>query len=59
MSAVINTEKLDQHTGVQMRTLPGVARQVATIECGVGVVTRRAMEAQVMQAWSLRVTHFS
>ena len=45
MSAVINTEKLDQHNGVQMRTLPGVARQVATIECGAGVVTRRAMEA--------------
>lgn len=45
LSAVINTEKLDQHTGVQMRTLPGVTRQVATIECGAGVVTRRAMEA--------------
>ena len=45
MSVVINTEKLDRHTGVQMRTLPGVARQVATIECGAGVVTRRAMEA--------------
>ena len=45
LSAVINTEKLDQHTGVQMRTLHGVARQVATIECGAGVVTRRAMEA--------------
>ena len=45
LSAVINTEKLDRHTGVQMRTLPGVARQVATIECGAGVVTRRAMEA--------------
>ncbi|HEY0563095.1 MAG TPA: DUF3683 domain-containing protein [Methylophilus sp.] len=45
LSAVINTEKLDQHTGVQMRSLPGVARQVATIECGAGVVTRRAMEA--------------
>jgi len=45
MSAVINTEKLDQHSGVQMRTLPGVPRQVAIIECGAGVVTRRAMEA--------------
>ena len=45
LSAVINTEKLDKHTGVQMRSLPGVARQVATIECGAGVVTRRAMEA--------------
>ena len=45
LSAVINTEKLDQHTGVQMRTMPGVAHQVPTIECGAGVVTRRAMEA--------------
>jgi len=45
LSAVINTEKLDQHTGVQMRTLPGVSQQVPTIECGAGVVTRRAMEA--------------
>ncbi|MES2502330.1 MAG: DUF3683 domain-containing protein [Pseudomonadota bacterium] len=45
LSVVINTEKLDRHTGVQMRTLPGVTRQVATIECGAGVVTRRAMEA--------------
>ncbi len=45
LSVVINTEKLDRHTGVQMRTLPGVSRQVATIECGAGVVTRRAMEA--------------
>ncbi len=45
LSVVINTEKLDQHTGVQMRTLPGVTRQVATIQCGAGVVTRRAMEA--------------
>ena len=45
LSCVINTEKLDRHSGVQMRTLPGVARQVATIECGAGVVTRRAMEA--------------
>ncbi len=45
LSAVINIEKLDQHTGVQMHTLPGVSRQVATIECGAGVVTRRAMDA--------------
>ena len=45
LSVVINTEKLDIHSGVQMRTLPGVTRQVATIECGAGLVTRRAMEA--------------
>jgi FAD/FMN-containing dehydrogenase/succinate dehydrogenase/fumarate reductase-like Fe-S protein len=45
LSVVINTEKLDQHTGVKMSTLPGVVGQVATIACGAGVVTRRAMEA--------------
>lgn len=45
LSAVINTEKLDKHSGVKMRSLPGVARQVPVIECGAGVVTRRAMDA--------------
>ncbi|MCF8158909.1 MAG: DUF3683 domain-containing protein [Burkholderiaceae bacterium] len=45
LSAVINTEKLDAISRVEMRTLPGVARQVPTLHCGAGVVTRRAMEA--------------
>ncbi len=45
LSAVINTEKLDKHSGVKMRSLPGVVRQVPVIECGAGVVTRRAMDA--------------
>jgi len=45
LSAVINTEKLDSLSQVEMRTLPGVGRQVPTIHCGAGVVTRRAMEA--------------
>ena len=45
LSAVINTEKLDTLGRVEMRTLPGVSRQVPTIRCGAGVVTRRAMEA--------------
>lgn len=45
LSAVINTEKLDTLGRVEMRTLPGVSRQVPTIHCGAGVVTRRAMEA--------------
>ena len=44
-SAVINTEKLDTLGRVEMSTLPGVGRQVATIHCGAGVVTKRAMEA--------------
>ena len=45
LSAVINTEKLDTISRVEMRTLPGVNRQVPTLHCGAGVVTRRAMEA--------------
>ncbi|MCB5207783.1 DUF3683 domain-containing protein [Methylovorus mays] len=45
LSAVINTEKLDTLGAVEMRTLPGVGRQVPTIHCGAGVVTRRVMEA--------------
>lgn len=45
LSAVINTEKLDTIGRVEMRTLPGVNRQVPTLHCGAGVVTRRAMEA--------------
>jgi FAD/FMN-containing dehydrogenase/Fe-S oxidoreductase len=45
LSAVINTEKLDTLGRVEMVTLPGVGRQVATIRCGAGVVTRRVMEA--------------
>ena len=45
MSAVINTEKLDRHNGVEMTNLPGVAEAVPTIRCGAGVVTRRVMEA--------------
>ena len=44
-SAVINTEKLDRHGGVERMQLPGVEGEVATINCGAGVVTRRVMEA--------------
>ena len=44
MSAVINTEKLDRHNGVELVSLPGVAEVVPTIRCGAGVVTRRVME---------------
>ena len=44
-SAVINTEKLDALGEVERITLPGMSRPVATIRCGAGVVTKRAMEA--------------
>ncbi len=45
LSAVVNTEKLDGLGEVEWQELPGVARQVPTIRCGAGVVTRRVMEA--------------
>ena len=45
LSAVINTEKLDRVGAIERIALPGVAHPVATIDCGAGAVTRRAMEA--------------
>ena len=45
MSAVINTEKLDLHMGVQMADLPGLEGKHPVIHCGAGVVTRRVEEA--------------
>jgi FAD/FMN-containing dehydrogenase/Fe-S oxidoreductase len=45
LAAVINTEKLEQLSGIEMLRLPGVAKEVATILCGAGVVTRRVMDA--------------
>ncbi len=43
-SVVINTEKLLQMGAVTPRSLPGVGQEVATIQVGVGVVTRRVSE---------------
>ncbi|MGV8894048.1 MAG: DUF3683 domain-containing protein [Burkholderiaceae bacterium] len=45
MSAVINTEKLEQLGAVEMRTLPGVDREYATVYSGAGVVTKRVSDA--------------
>ena len=44
MSAVINTEKLDRHHGVQYVPLPGLEGKHPVIHCGAGVVTRRVEE---------------
>ncbi|MFZ2988588.1 DUF3683 domain-containing protein [Ideonella sp.] len=44
-SAVINTEKLEQMTEVELVTLPGVAHPVATVWTGAGVVTQRVADA--------------
>jgi FAD/FMN-containing dehydrogenase/Fe-S oxidoreductase len=45
LSAVINTEKLEQLGAVEMTDLPGVDRQYATIYSGAGVVTKRVSDA--------------
>ena len=44
-SAVINTEKLENLSGVEQRPLPGLSDPVATIHAGAGVVTERVAEA--------------
>lgn len=44
-SAVINTEKLEAMTEVEMRRLPGLDRDVATIWTEAGVVTQRVADA--------------
>ena len=45
LSAVINTEKLEQLGAVEIVTLPGVDRPYATIYSGAGVVTKRVADA--------------
>jgi FAD/FMN-containing dehydrogenase/Fe-S oxidoreductase len=44
-SAVINTEKLEAMTEVEMLRLPGLDREVATVWTEAGVVTQRVAEA--------------
>jgi len=43
-SAVINTEKLERMSMVEPRVLPGHSTPTPTLDCGAGVVTRRAMD---------------
>ena len=44
-SVVINTEKLEAMTEVEMRRLPGMDREVATVWSEAGVVTQRVADA--------------
>jgi FAD/FMN-containing dehydrogenase/Fe-S oxidoreductase len=44
-SAVINTEKLEQLSAVELQSLPGVTDSVPTIFAEAGVVTRRVSDA--------------
>jgi len=45
LSAVINTEKLENLSEVESAALPGISASVPTIMSGAGVVTRRVAEA--------------
>ncbi len=45
MSAVINTEKLEDLGKVKMEVLPGLSEEYATVFSGAGVVTKRVAEA--------------
>ncbi len=44
-AAVVNTEKLEALSAVEMQHLPGCEFEVPTLHCGAGVVTKRVMEA--------------
>ncbi|MBK5962688.1 FAD-linked oxidase [Thiocystis minor] len=44
LTAVINTEKLEDLSGIERIALPGVAGPVPTVRCGAGVVTRRVSD---------------
>lgn len=44
-SAVINTEKLEAMTAVEMRRLPGLEHEVGTVWTEAGVVTQRVADA--------------
>jgi len=45
MSAIINTEKLEELGQVKMEVLPGLTEEYATVFSGAGVVTKRVSEA--------------
>jgi len=45
MSAIINTEKLEELGQVKMEVLPGLSEEYATVFSGAGVVTKRVSEA--------------
>ncbi len=55
LSAVINTEKLEDLGPVEMTRLPGVDEPVATISSGAGVVTKRVTEAAERAGWVFAV----
>ncbi len=53
--AVINTEKLEMLSSVELVNLPGVEKKVPTVVCGAGVVTRRVSELAEQQGLAFAV----
>jgi len=54
-SAVINTEKLEAMSGVEMLQLPGLDKKVPTLWTEVGVVTQRVADAAERAGWVFAV----
>lgn len=54
-SAVINTEKLDALSAVELRRLPGLDLDVATVWSEAGVVTQRVADAAELAAYVFAV----
>ncbi|MEN9832468.1 MAG: hypothetical protein RLZZ487_2073, partial [Pseudomonadota bacterium] len=54
-SAVINTEKLEAMSGVEMLQLPGLDKEVPTLWTEVGVVTQRVADAAERAGWVFAV----
>jgi len=54
-SAVINTEKLEAMSGIEMVKLPGLDKEVPTLWTEVGVVTQRVTDAAERAGWVFAV----
>jgi hypothetical protein len=54
-SAVINTEKLEAMSGIEMLKLPGLDKEVPTLWTEVGVVTQRVADAAERAGWVFAV----
>ena len=55
-SAVINTEKLNRISDVEMRKLEGLDKEVATIQAGAGSVNKKVAEKALPKAGFSRLT---
>lgn len=54
-SAVINTEKLNRISDVEIRKLEGLDKEVATIQAGAGSVNKKVAEKAASEGWVFSV----